>query len=234
MLLTCLGHAKFLIELNSGLRIVTDPFDAACGYPLTETQADVVLVSHGHHDHSAVETISGNPRIIREAGTYTLESGVTVTAIPAFHDEVQGAKRGNTLLFLLAAEGLRIAHLGDLGHLLTAEQRKALAPVDVLMLPVGGFYTIDAATAQEVAESLRARVIVPMHYRTKWNARRRSRFSRPAAAKRGRECRATRPGRSGHHAFHRRSCRRLQASLPRAYSARRCGRRRPRSRRNRY
>ena len=170
MLLTCLGHAKFLIELNSGLRIVTDPFDAACGYPLTETQADAVLVSHGHHDHSAVETISGNPRIIREAGTYTLESGVTVTAIPAFHDEVQGAKRGNTLLFLLEAEGLRIAHLGDLGHLLTAEQRKALAPVDVLMLPVGGFYTIDAATAQEVAESLRARVIVPMHYRTKWNA----------------------------------------------------------------
>lgn len=170
MLLTCLGHAKFLIELNSGLRIVTDPFDAACGYPLTETQADVVLVSHGHHDHSAVETISGNPRIIREAGTYTLESGVTVTAIPAFHDEVQGAKRGSTLLFLLEAEGLRIAHLGDLGHLLTAEQRKALAPVDVLMLPVGGFYTIDAATAQEVAESLRARIIVPMHYRTKWNA----------------------------------------------------------------
>ena len=170
MLLTCLGHAKFLIELNSGLRIVTDPFDAACGYPLTETRADVVLVSHGHHDHSAVETISGNPRIIREAGTYTLESGVTVTAIPAFHDEVQGAKRGNTLLFLLEAEGLRIAHLGDLGHLLTAEQRKALAPVDVLMLPVGGFYTIDAATAQEVAESLRARIIVPMHYRTKWNA----------------------------------------------------------------
>ena len=101
MLLTCLGHAKFLIELNSGLRIVTDPFDAACGYPLTETQADAVLVSHGHHDHSAVETISGNPRIIREAGTYTLESGVTVTAIPAFHDEVQGAKRGSTLLFLL-------------------------------------------------------------------------------------------------------------------------------------
>ena len=150
MLLTCLGHAKFLIELNSGLRIVTDPFDAACGYPLTETQADAVLVSHGHHDHSAVETISGNPRIIREAGTYTLESGVTVTAIPAFHDEVQGAKRGNTLLFLLEAEGLRIAHLGDLGHLLTAEQRKTLAP--------------------EVAESLRARVIVPMHYRTKWNA----------------------------------------------------------------
>lgn len=170
MLLTCLGHAKFLIELNSGLRIVTDPFDAACGYPLTETQADVVLVSHGHHDHSAVETIAGNPRIIREAGTYTLESDVTVTAIPAFHDEVQGAKRGNTLLFLLEAEGLRIAHLGDLGHLLTSEQRKALAPVDVLMLPVGGFYTIDAATAQEVAESLRARIIVPMHYRTKWNA----------------------------------------------------------------
>ena len=166
MLLTCLGHAKFLIELNSGLRIVTDPFDAACGYPLTETQADAVLVSHGHHDHSAVETISGNPRIIREAGMYTLESGVTVTAIPAFHDEVQGAKRGNTLLFLLEAEGLRIAHLGDLGHLLTAEQRKALAPVDVLMLPVGGFFTMDGLQAAHAARLLKPKAVIPMHWGT--------------------------------------------------------------------
>ena len=78
---------------------------------------------------------------------------------------MQGAKRGNTLLFLLEAEGLRIAHLGDLGHLLTAEQRKALAPVDVLMLPVGGFYTIDAGQAKAVVDQLKPRVVVPMHYR---------------------------------------------------------------------
>lgn len=170
MLITCLGHAKFLLELDSGLRIVTDPYDENSGYPVTPVAANVVLVSHGHHDHSAVETIAGQPRVIREAGTYTLESGVTVTAVSAFHDEVQGAKRGSTLLFLLQAEGLRVAHLGDLGHPLTKTQREVLAPVDVLMLPVGGFYTIDAATARDVAADLHARVILPMHYRTSYTA----------------------------------------------------------------
>ena len=93
-----------------------------------------------------------------------------VTAVPCFHDEAEGSKRGGNLMFLVEAEGLRVAHLGDLGHLPTKEQAAALAPVDVLMLPVGGFYTIDAATARETARLLQARVILPMHYRTRANA----------------------------------------------------------------
>lgn len=96
MIVTCLGHAKFLLELDNGLRIVTDPYDDQSGYPVTPVNADVVLVSHGHHDHNAVETIGGNPRILREAGVTTLAPDVRVTALSAYHDNVHGAKRGST------------------------------------------------------------------------------------------------------------------------------------------
>ncbi|MBQ3156193.1 MAG: MBL fold metallo-hydrolase [Clostridia bacterium] len=170
MIFTCIGHAKFLIELENGMRIVTDPYDASCGYPVTEVPADVVLVSHGHHDHSAVDTIPGQPRVIDAPGEYDLGDGVTVTAVPSFHDDAQGHKRGSNLLFSLRAEGLNAVHLGDLGHLPTQEQCRLLGRTDVLMMPVGGFYTIDAATAKETAALLQARVVLPMHYRTAANA----------------------------------------------------------------
>ncbi len=170
MIFTCIGHAEFLIELENGLRIVTDPYDSTCGYPVTPVPADVVLVSHAHHDHSAVETIPGTPRVIAEPGEYDLGEGATLTAVEAFHDEVQGAKRGKTLLFALRAEGLNVIHLGDLGHVPTPEMVNALGAADVLMIPVGGFYTIDAEAARQTAKLLNARVILPMHYRTSANA----------------------------------------------------------------
>lgn len=170
MIFTCIGHAKFLIELENGLRIVTDPYDVTCGYPVTPVSADVVLVSHGHHDHNAVETIPGVPRVIDTAGTYDLGDGVQVVAVEAFHDDAQGAKRGKTLLFSLRAEGLNAVHLGDLGHLPEPAQCEAIGDADVLMIPVGGFFTIDAAQAKETAELLHARIVLPMHYRTAANA----------------------------------------------------------------
>lgn len=170
MIITCIGHAEFLLEMENGMRIVTDPYDASCGYPVPEVKAEAVLVSHGHHDHCAVENVQGVERVIDTAGVHTLAPDVKVTAVPCFHDEAQGSKRGQNLMFLLEAEGLRVAHLGDLGHLPTKEQAAALAPVDVLMLPVGGFFTIDAQTAKETAQLLQAQVILPMHYRTSANA----------------------------------------------------------------
>lgn len=170
MIFTCIGHAKFLIELENGLRIVTDPYDETCGYPVTAVPADVVLVSHGHHDHSAVETIPGTPRVISEKGAYELADSVTVTAVEAFHDDAEGTKRGKTLLFSIRAEGLNAVHLGDLGHVPTPEQCMLLGHADVLMIPVGGFYTIDASAAKETATLLQARVILPMHYKTRVNA----------------------------------------------------------------
>ena len=170
MIISCIGHAKFLIELDNGLRIVTDPYDASCGYPVTANPADVVLVSHQHHDHNAVDTIPGKPRVIDHAGAFDLGGGAVVHAIEAFHDDRQGSLRGKTLMFRLNAEGVNVLHLGDLGHLLTAEQHLLLGNADVLMIPVGGYYTIDAQTAKAVAESLHARVILPMHYKTAANA----------------------------------------------------------------
>ncbi|MBE5796851.1 MAG: MBL fold metallo-hydrolase [Clostridiales bacterium] len=170
MIISCIGHAKFLIELENGLRIVTDPYDATCGYPVTEISADVVLVSHGHHDHSAVDTVRGVETVIDAAGTYALPEDVTIRAVEADHDDAGGSKRGKTLLFCIEAEGLRVMHLGDLGHVPTEAQLAALGSADVLMIPVGGFYTIDAPTAVTVAGLLNARVVLPMHYKTSANA----------------------------------------------------------------
>lgn len=170
MIFTCIGHACFLIELDNGLRILTDPYDASCGYLVTHPQADVVLVSHGHHDHNAVENVAGEPRIIDKAGEYDLGDGVTVTAVEADHDDAGGAKRGKTLLFAIRAQGLTAVHLGDIGHIPTDAQCAAMAPAEVAMIPVGGFYTIDAAAAKATAEKLHSRVVLPMHYRTRANA----------------------------------------------------------------
>ena len=170
MLIKHIGHAEFLIETEGGVRIVTDPYDAGCGYPLRKVTADVALVSHHHHDHDAVENLKGEPRIIDAAGEYTPESGVKITALRGFHDDAGGSKRGETLLFLIEAEGLRIVHLGDLGCALDTEQIKALKDPDVLMIPVGGFFTIAAAQAKETAARLGARIILPMHYKTEYNS----------------------------------------------------------------
>ena len=170
MLFKHIGHAEFLMETENGFRIVTDPYDAGCGYPIKPVEAEVVLVSHHHHDHDAVGNLQGNPAVIDQAGEYIPAAGVKVTAVRGYHDEVRGAKRGETLLFLIETDGLRIVHLGDLGDRLTAEQESILKDPDLLMIPVGGFYTIDGKQAGEIAGRLNAKIILPMHYKTKYNA----------------------------------------------------------------
>ena len=170
MIIRHIGHAEFLMETESGMRIVTDPYDERCGYPVRKLKADAALVSHGHHDHNAVDTLEGLKIIIDQAGEYTPAPGIRVTALKGFHDDAQGSKRGETLLFLVETEQLRIVHLGDLGCIPDEEQIRQLAQPDVLMIPVGGFYTIDGKTAREVAERLQPRVTLPMHYKTTHNA----------------------------------------------------------------
>ena len=170
MIIRHIGHAEFLMETEKGMRIVTDPYDEVCGYPVQRIKADAALVSHGHHDHNAVDNLEGVTTVIDREGEYTPAPGVRVTAVKSFHDDQKGSKRGETLLFLIETEGLRVVHLGDLGCMPDEDQMKLLAKPDVLMIPVGGFYTIDGKTARRVAEKLHPRVTLPMHYKTRYNA----------------------------------------------------------------
>jgi len=170
MKIQLLGHACFLLTANDGTRIVTDPYEpggfgGAVGYGELGVSAEGVTVSHGHADHACVEAVGGSPTVIDtpaggEVGT------VRMRGVETSHDASGGGERGGNIVFLIEADGLRVAHLGDLGHPLTVDQVREIGPVDVLLVPVGGFYTIDATTAAAVADALGAKVIIPMHYKT--------------------------------------------------------------------
>ena len=165
MIITYHGHAEFAMELSDGTVLITDPYDAHVGYAMKEHQADAVLVSHGHGDHAYTDKIKGEYALVNEPGLWHLTHDASVEAIPSVHDEVGGAKRGKNLIMKIMAEGLTLVHLGDQGDDLTDEQLSKMAHPDVLMIPVGGFYTVDAAMARHIVDRLQPRVVIPMHYR---------------------------------------------------------------------
>lgn len=165
MRISWLGHACFFIE--TAKKIITDPFDQQLGYPGPKVAADLVTVSHQHFDHNAVRAIPGKPRVIQSAGEHSV-NGVKITGVRTFHDQNRGAQRGENIVFLIEAEGIRVCHLGDLGHTLDQSTRAKIGKVDVLLVPVGGYYTINAAEAKEVVEQLNPGYVVPMHYKTKY------------------------------------------------------------------
>ena len=157
MKLTWLGHSCFRLDTDCG-SVVFDPFrdGSVPGYQNIRETADLVLCSHEHGDHGAREcvTLTGKDPLFH------------VIKIPCYHDDVQGAKRGNNIIHIVEAEGMRVAHFGDLGHLLSPDQIQEVGKLDLAMIPVGGYYTIDAPAAKQLADSLDVRVVVPMHYRS--------------------------------------------------------------------
>lgn len=159
-----IGHASFLIETGNR-SIITDPYEAYTGYRVLNLPADIVTISHDHRDHNAVQNVSGHPRIITGNGSFDLD-GIHIEGIGAFHDNKQGGARGAISIYRFAAEGLNLVHLSDLGHLPDAALVKKLTPVDILLVPVGGLYTIDAAAAFETVQRLQPRIVIPMHYKT--------------------------------------------------------------------
>ena len=155
MRITWLGHACFLLE-EDGYRIVTDPYTGVEGYPPLEAEAHAVYCSHHHFDHDAVDCVRLLP---------ARESPFHVREIQAFHDDQKGALRGPNTIRVFTAGGVSVVHLGDLGHALSAEQLAAIGPVDGVLVPVGGVYTLDATGAKSVCDALKPRCVLPMHYR---------------------------------------------------------------------
>lgn len=150
------GHACFELKLASG-SVIFDPYcpDSVPGLSLPELTADAVICSHGHSDHSCAGAVKLSGR----------EPDFKVTQIPTFHDGQGGKLRGENLCTVIEGDGLRIAHMGDLGHILSEEKLSRFGRLDLLMLPVGGVYTVDAAQATELVEALKPHITVPMHYK---------------------------------------------------------------------
>ena len=162
-----LGHSCFLITSKGGVRIITDPYAVGGGinYSPIEETADIVVVSHGHGDHSNVSAVQGTPEVVEGSGTKTAK-GIQFKGIVAYHDASQGTQRGPNTIFCFTIDDIKLCHLGDLGHVLSPEQIAEIGSVDILFVPVGGFYTIDAPVASQVCDQLKPKVVIPMHFRT--------------------------------------------------------------------
>jgi L-ascorbate metabolism protein UlaG (beta-lactamase superfamily) len=159
------GQSCFLITSTDGKRILTDPFSSGIGYAVPSLEADVVTVSHSHSDHNNVSMAKGSPQIIKTLGQ-TTSDGITFNGIDSDHDDSGGSKRGKNIIFVWDIDGMRFVHLGDLGTLLTDSQLKSMGKVDILFIPVGGYYTIDGNQATKVVDQLSPKLVFPMHYKT--------------------------------------------------------------------
>lgn len=143
-----------------------DPYKNMLGYKLPQLEAEIVTTSHEHGDHNNVGAISGTFEHIKEAGMFSKDS-IEIKGIETFHDKVSGAKKGKNMVYTYKIDGLQVCHCGDLGHLLDRQQIDEIGKTDILLLPVGGTFTLDAADATEVMKQLNPKIVIPMHYRTK-------------------------------------------------------------------
>lgn len=170
MKLEYLGHSCFMITSDAGNKVITDPYITGIPWPPLKYEeikesADVVTVSHEHKDHNNVGAVRGSPQVLKGKTTAVVK-GMEFKGIATYHDNAGGRIRGANTVFIFEVDGVRLCHLGDLGHQLSAEQVAGLGRVDLLMVPVGGFYTIDAEVATQLCDHVKPKVIIPMHYKT--------------------------------------------------------------------
>jgi L-ascorbate metabolism protein UlaG (beta-lactamase superfamily) len=165
-----LGHSAFVLTSDSGARVLTDPyrsgcFDGAVRYKPIKERVDIVTASHEHDDHFCLEGLPEGFETVTEPGRHEIK-GLVITGIKTYHDTSEGKERGRNVIFVIEIDGLRVCHLGDLGHTLSADTIQAIGDVDVLLLPVGGHFTIGPREAVEVMSSLSPGLTIPMHYKT--------------------------------------------------------------------
>ncbi|MBI4029181.1 MAG: MBL fold metallo-hydrolase [Candidatus Blackburnbacteria bacterium] len=158
-----LGHSSFRIKGKSA-SIVTDPFDPSVGLKFPKVEADIVTVSHAHQDHNRADLVGGSPKVVSGPGEYEIKE-VSIFGIPTYHDLKNGQERGSNTVYTISMDGMHLCHLGDLGHKLTQDQLGEIGNIDILFVPVGGVYTIDAQLAVEVVTAIEPKVIIPMHYK---------------------------------------------------------------------
>lgn len=169
MEITYLGHSSFRIK-GKQLIIVTDPYDEYVGFKMPKVSADIITISHHHKDHDNTPAIipttkREEPFIVDGPGEYEI-GGISIYGIASFHDRAGGEKRGENTIYVIKIDGLRLVHLGDLGHKLTEEQQEEINGVDILFIPVGGTYTIGGSEAIEVISQVEPLIVIPMHYKT--------------------------------------------------------------------
>jgi len=159
-----LGHAAFMITSDTGTRIITDPYADRDEFSYGEIQesADIVTVSHEHSDHNNTAAVQENPEVVR--GTAKVK-GIEFKGVPTYHDNTKGQQRGKNIIFCFEVDGVKTCHLGDLGHLLSDKELAEIGKVDILLIPVGGFYTIDAKVATQICDALAPKVAIPMHFK---------------------------------------------------------------------
>lgn len=163
-------HCQSLFQIttnpqkNSQVKIVIDPFNKSIGLRVPRLEADILLMTHQHHDHNNVKAVSGNPFLIEGPGEYDVKN-IFIQGISSFHDNSQGKERGENTIYVIESEGIRLCHLGDLGQAeLTEEQLEKIGETDILMIPAGGTYTISAKEAPKIMSQLEPKIIIPMHY----------------------------------------------------------------------
>jgi len=164
------GHAAFLITSSQGLKIITDPYESGAyggqlAYGKIRDQADIALTSHDHADHNDTNSLPGSPMIVKGAGTKSIK-GMSFKGIATYHDPSKGSERGSNTIFAFSVDGIKICHLGDLGHVLSEKEIAEIGPVDILLIPVGGYFTIDSKEAAKVGEQISPKVLIPMHFKT--------------------------------------------------------------------
>jgi len=164
MEITHLGHSSFKIRGKTAT-LITDPFDPAMlGLKFPKAEADIVTISHEHPDHNNSEIVGGNPVLVSGPGEYEIKK-VKIIGVGVFHDKEFGEKRGTNTIYHIDMDGISIVHTGDLGHELGEKEIELLDGVDILLVSVGGVFTIDASEAVKLVSKLEPKIIIPMHYR---------------------------------------------------------------------
>lgn len=165
MVIEWLGHSCFKMTLKSGIKILLDPYSGEVGYKPQDVEVDIVTISHGHYDHNDLSHVKGDYTVVNTPGVHTFGE-LTIEGFETWHDHSKGAHRGKNTVYLFSVRGIRVCHMGDIGCIPDDDLFGKLCGTDILLIPVGGKYTIDAQEALAVCERIEPNIIIPMHFKT--------------------------------------------------------------------